>query len=345
MATIFSSQLQYELLIKDGGRSGLGVANADATDAAAALAAHTGEAAAATTAPDHDEALAAELQGHDSVEGVVERFKYPEDLEFERAVNFCYPAIRDALCLEVQEAATALDTSGTYLVSLSFDDWFRLRGLLFSARFGPCDEWFPPWWNTKATRRWEAWKAQGELSAKEARLRFREAVSALPGYRTAAIWEGLSNGLEPATCCQCGATAVKALVRCLSSALEGIGRGVIGRGVVVGRRSQRRAAENLIPELAMGPKRGTLESLVGHWKNVETVGLDPYLKHMGELACSRGPALTSRTCLAYFGCQRHTLLWMSETHPTLDVRDTRTRTLLPLLFPRAPTDPPRGAQE
>ena len=54
--------------------------------------------------------------------------------EFELAVQFAMPAIEEAACLERRDGRQTRTNSHGEL-SLSFDDWFKLRGLLLRARF------------------------------------------------------------------------------------------------------------------------------------------------------------------------------------------------------------------
>ena len=104
---------------------------------------------------------------------------------FKQAVYFAGNAIEEAACLKApSKNVTLIDEHGV-LVSLSYDDWFRMRGLLMCARYGPCNEPIPPLFNWSVWRHWEAWQACGRLSQSDACRLFCACVYALPGYRQA----------------------------------------------------------------------------------------------------------------------------------------------------------------
>jgi len=85
------------------------------------------------------------------------------DTAFNLCVDFAGHIIEEADCLSAPGKSTTRITESGNLVSLCFDDWFRLRGLLSSAHHGPCAEQWPPFFDFRAWQAWEAWRACGEL--------------------------------------------------------------------------------------------------------------------------------------------------------------------------------------
>ena len=135
------------------------------------------------------------------------------DTAFNLCVNFAGLIIEEAACLSAPGKSTTRITESGNLVSLCFDDWFRLRGLLSSAHHGPCAEQWPPFFDFRAWQAWEAWRACGELRRADARAQFCAAVYALPGYPTmrAAPWARYMPLLFlPASPCElCGALSIR----------------------------------------------------------------------------------------------------------------------------------------
>ena len=135
------------------------------------------------------------------------------DTAFNLCVDFAGHIIEEADCLSAPGKSTTRITESGNLVSLCFDDWFRLRGLLSSAHHGPCAEQWPPFFDFRAWQAWEAWRACGELRRADARAQFCAAVYALPGYPTmrAAPWARYMPLLFlPASPCElCGALSIR----------------------------------------------------------------------------------------------------------------------------------------
>ena len=220
-----------------------------------------------------------------------DRSIYNERREFERAVNYATPAIEEAHCLASPEAAlgliTHIDARGELV--LSYDDWFKLRGLLLCARFGACEEKWPPYYDNRALRHWQAWKAQGSLPAREARQQFVRAAGTLPGYAEhgaayapIACWIVVCPCAWPFRLNICGVVAIRferAAPR--TPTLE------------EAEASRRRAL--LRNQRARGPP-GTLESFGGRWKHVHTEGIDEYLKAFGVGVLRRKAAKVRAAC-------------------------------------------------
>ena len=194
--------------------------------------------------------------------------------EFELAVQFAMPAIEEAACLERRDGRQTRTNSHGEL-SLSFDDWFKLRGLLLCARFGACEEKWPPGYDYRALQHWQAWKAQGHLAPSEARQRFIEAVERLPGYRDGggrdasnlARWIIICPCAWPMRLNLCGLIAIRfekppPRTPTLEEAEASRRRALL-------RRPKKR-----------GPP-GTLESFVGKWRHVRTDGMEEYLRTFG----------------------------------------------------------------
>ena len=223
------------------------------------------------------------------------RVKEDDGDEFDEAVKWTVDALQAAACLDEQTEAvapaqTVIDDTGR-LVSLAYKDWFELRGLQLCARFGPCwDEW-PPWFDVRAKRQWEAWRAQGALSAVEARREFVQAVAALPGRQLSIALQLLKKRVHP---CVRGMLACSDVVRdlmmpCLTAedALSTERNARHHGDERLDERLHERLHERLDERLARQEAPGTLRSFVGRWSCVRTTGLDEYLKHMGVSLVAR----------------------------------------------------------
>ena len=220
--------------------------------------------------------------------GSSSRSVYDNRREFERAVNYATPAIEEAMCLASPEAAatvrTCVDARGE--LTLSYDDWFKLRGLLLCARFGACEEKWPPYYDNRALRHWQAWKAQGSLPAKEARQQFVQAVTKMPGYAEhGAAYAPIACFIVVCPCawpCRlniCGIVAIRfERPPPRTPTLE------------EAEASRRRALQKL--QGTRGPP-GTLESFVGRWRHLQTEGIDEYLKAFGVGVIRRKAAKVS----------------------------------------------------
>lgn len=202
-----------------------------------------------------------------------------EHQRFEQSVSFILPAMeRASEMLDDPESMVTGYHEGRGEVTLSYDDWFLLRGLLLCARFGACTERWPPWFNRVAKRHWLAWKSQGKLSPAEARRRFVAKVSELPGATD--ILRGSS--LDACWTLICPLPGVP----CAGFSLGGL---VAVRFVQPLRAPTIEEAEaarrkKLMSKSAVGAapgKPGTLESFIGHWKHVETRDMEEYLQAFG----------------------------------------------------------------
>lgn len=216
-----------------------------------------------------------------------------ERLEFEQAVDYVAVAIQDASCLESEGVCTCTGADGE--LTLGYDDWFRLRGLLLCARFGACEEKWPPWFDKRALRHWQAWKAQGGLTPSEARRRFSKAVAELPGF-----------ACRPSSPVGCW-TIVLPLLPCLQLPTRGLS---LFDGLLTVRceapprtptleeaEASRRKALAARPA-PRGPP-GTLESFCGHWRHVRTEGMEEYLIAFGVGLLRRRAAMAFTPSPAY----------------------------------------------
>ena len=138
----------------------------------------------------------------------------PENAAFQEATRFTSSAIHEASCLRApRTTATIIDEQAGRLVSLCYEDWFRLRGLLLCGLFGPPKQFWlglAVVFDTKAGRSLVAWRACGHMTAMEARRQFCAAVYALPGYAPAKKEERVDGWHSVVS------TFAPALVQCLS---------------------------------------------------------------------------------------------------------------------------------
>ena len=192
--------------------------------------------------------------------------------EFERAVEYATAAIEQATCLVSSKATlTCVDARGE--LSLSFDDWFKLRGLQLCARFGRCDEKWPPWFDYKALRHWQAWRKQGDLAPSEARRRFVQAVATLPGYADRGGSSSVPCWVVVSPCA--GPCHINILDICAIRFERPPPRTPT---LEEGEASRRRA---LLRKPQFRGKPGTLESFRGRWVHKRTEGMDEYLQAFG----------------------------------------------------------------
>ena len=181
-----------------------------------------------------------------------------EGPSFEQSVEWAIGVLQEAACLDARRSVTSVDPSTGRLVSLSVDDWTRLRGLQLCAQFGPCTNPVPEWSNSRARQQWAAWQSQGVLDAAEAKAKFCAAVRELPGQ----VVHGPSE--------QVASSPFGCLQACLPQ---------------VPSDSSAQASMPALPDSmdasASAAERATLESFTGTWRPVKTLGLSEYLSHLG----------------------------------------------------------------
>jgi hypothetical protein len=208
--------------------------------------------------------------------------------DFEHAVLFASHAIEEAACLNAPDTAvTGTDALGE--LSLSYDDWFRLRGLLLCSRFGACEEKYgsPRWFDWKAAKHRRAWQAQGRLPIAEARRRFCVEVSKLPGF------PGFGHSSAACLTIVCPFALPCVGARSASPPLQRFELSLLGlimlrfqppqpQALIFedAEASRRRLLAARHQQLQRGPP-GTLESFVGRWRHLRTDGLDEYLRAFG----------------------------------------------------------------
>ncbi|KAL3908674.1 MAG: hypothetical protein SGPRY_009705, partial [Prymnesium sp.] len=101
--------------------------------------------------------------------------------QFHSASAAAYNALETADCLApLQDRQHSLISDGR--IQLSKDDWFELYGLREVAIKGACTTKPPPWWTHKNRSKWQAWHAQGNLAPAEAKIRFVQTITKVPGF-------------------------------------------------------------------------------------------------------------------------------------------------------------------
>lgn len=257
-----------------------------------------------------------------------------EHQRFEQSVTFILPAMERAseMLDDPESMVTGFDEKRSE-VTLSYDDWFLLRGLLLCARFGACTERWPPWFNRVAKRHWLAWKSQGKLSPAEARRRFVAKVSEMPGAADILRRGGSFDACWTLICPVPGGTHLP----CSGFSLAGL---VAIRFVQPTRTPTLEEAEAsrrkklMTTPLSGHGKAGTLEGFAGQWRHVETVNMEEYLQAFGVGIFGRKAAVAF-TPEPYYHVVRNDRLCITMTTPL----GSRVEWLIPDGPPERDRDP------
>ena len=94
--------------------------------------------------------------------------------QFNTAAFATHQALDDAECLSIESVFEPKLPSGVYdgRLQLSKAVWTEMYGMYKVATEGECKVPPPPFWALRGRAKWQAWVAQGKLSARDAKLRF-----------------------------------------------------------------------------------------------------------------------------------------------------------------------------
>lgn len=217
-------------------------------------------------------------------------------------------------------------------MQLSKSDWFELYGLHEVATKGACKTSPPPWWTHKPRCKWQAWHAQGNLTPAEARVRFVEAITKVPGFTISESSDGCSWFTDLVTCSgwmscfQQAAPAEEALyapsvveesklvpdvlveaaekvteaatkVSGAVGSMAGAATDAIGRALPKPLNSDKDGSQKSglgLSGVQVSPplSHAKMDEMAGQWEQQHVEGLEPYLKRLGVGWAQRQAALT-----------------------------------------------------
>jgi len=201
--------------------------------------------------------------------------------QFMKVEKLAHTSLEKAECLSHMHEKSVSGVHEGRIV-LSKRDWFELYGLHKVATAGKCKEGPPPWWTHKPRWKWQAWKAQGDLSPMDAKAKFVTHMRGVPGFElptedsdewlstifSCSAWfpcfdgqPGAPSGLASA---QSRATPLPCLQPSPQRAAPLSGSSVLDSTSV-----------------ARPSPSAVVSEILGGWVQLHVQGLEPYLKRLG----------------------------------------------------------------